>query len=52
VVWQTAFNPLIALELLATGVWQGEGVLGGGDLVAGGRVHRDPLEWCLSQTAL
>jgi saccharopine dehydrogenase-like NADP-dependent oxidoreductase len=28
VVWQTAFNPLIALELLATGVWQGEGVLG------------------------
>ena len=28
VVVQTAFNPLIALELLATGVWQGEGVLG------------------------
>jgi len=28
VVWQTAFNPLIALELLATGVWQGQGVVG------------------------
>ena len=28
VVWQTAFNPLIALELLATGVWSGAGVLG------------------------
>ncbi len=28
VVWQTAFNPLIALELLATGVWAGRGVVG------------------------
>ena len=28
VVWQTAFNPLIALELLASGVWQGQGVVG------------------------
>lgn len=28
VVWQTALNPVIALELLATGVWSGEGVLG------------------------
>jgi saccharopine dehydrogenase-like NADP-dependent oxidoreductase len=28
VVWQTALNPVIALELLATGVWQGSGVLG------------------------
>lgn len=28
VVWQTAVNPVIALELLATGVWQGSGVLG------------------------
>jgi saccharopine dehydrogenase (NAD+, L-lysine-forming) len=28
VVWQTALNPVVALELLATGVWQGEGVLG------------------------
>lgn len=28
VVWQTAMNPVIALELLATGVWRGEGVLG------------------------
>lgn len=28
VVWQTAINPVIALELLATGVWQGAGVLG------------------------
>ena len=27
VVWQTALNPLIALELLATGVWQGRGVV-------------------------
>jgi saccharopine dehydrogenase-like NADP-dependent oxidoreductase len=28
VVWQTAINPIIALELLATGVWSGAGVLG------------------------
>jgi saccharopine dehydrogenase-like NADP-dependent oxidoreductase len=28
VVWQTALNPVIALELLATGVWSGNGVLG------------------------
>jgi saccharopine dehydrogenase-like NADP-dependent oxidoreductase len=28
VVWQTALNPVVALELHATGVWQGEGVLG------------------------
>ncbi len=28
VVWQTALNPVIALELLSTGVWSGSGVLG------------------------
>ena len=28
VVWQTAINPVIALELLATGAWKGAGVLG------------------------
>jgi saccharopine dehydrogenase-like NADP-dependent oxidoreductase len=28
VVWQTAINPVVALELLATGMWQGHGVLG------------------------
>jgi saccharopine dehydrogenase (NAD+, L-lysine-forming) len=28
VVWQTAINPVIALELLAAGVWTGAGVLG------------------------
>ena len=28
VVWQTAVNPVVALELLATGVWSGSGVLG------------------------
>jgi saccharopine dehydrogenase (NAD+, L-lysine-forming) len=28
VVWQTALGPVIALELLATGVWSGVGVLG------------------------
>ena len=28
VVWQTALNPVIALELLSTGVWAGTGVLG------------------------
>jgi saccharopine dehydrogenase (NAD+, L-lysine forming) len=27
-VWQTAINPVVALELLATGAWQGSGVLG------------------------
>jgi saccharopine dehydrogenase (NAD+, L-lysine forming) len=28
VVWQTALNPVVALELLASGVWRGSGVLG------------------------
>ncbi len=28
VTWQTALNPVIGLELLATGAWQGTGVLG------------------------
>ncbi|MFF0508702.1 saccharopine dehydrogenase family protein [Streptomyces fimicarius] len=28
VVWQTAINPVIALELVANGVWSGAGVLG------------------------
>lgn len=28
VVWQTALNPVIALELLSSGVWTGTGVLG------------------------
>ncbi|MFG6504245.1 saccharopine dehydrogenase family protein [Microbacterium sp. P05] len=28
VVWQTAINPVIALELLASGVWTGVGILG------------------------
>ncbi len=28
VVWQTAVNPVIALELLSEGIWQGRGVLG------------------------
>ncbi|QWT24837.1 saccharopine dehydrogenase NADP-binding domain-containing protein [Subtercola sp. PAMC28395] len=28
VVWQTALNPVIALELLALGLWTGTGVLG------------------------
>jgi saccharopine dehydrogenase-like NADP-dependent oxidoreductase len=28
VVWHTAVNPVVALELLATGVWSGAGVLG------------------------
>jgi saccharopine dehydrogenase (NAD+, L-lysine-forming) len=28
VVWQTALNPVVALELLASGVWKGAGVLG------------------------
>jgi saccharopine dehydrogenase-like NADP-dependent oxidoreductase len=28
VVWQTAVNPVVALELLANGTWRGSGVLG------------------------
>jgi saccharopine dehydrogenase-like NADP-dependent oxidoreductase len=28
VVWQTAINPIVALELLAGGTWSGVGVLG------------------------
>ena len=28
VVWQTAMNPVVALELLASGAWTGAGVIG------------------------
>ena len=35
VVWQTAINPVVALELLATGVWKGSGVLGPGGVRRG-----------------
>ncbi|HEX4017223.1 MAG TPA: saccharopine dehydrogenase C-terminal domain-containing protein [Frankiaceae bacterium] len=28
VVWQTAINPIVAMELLAAGTWSGSGVLG------------------------
>ena len=28
VVWQTAVNPMVALELMAAGTWSGSGVLG------------------------
>ena len=28
VVWQTAINPVVALELLAAGTWTGSGILG------------------------
>jgi saccharopine dehydrogenase-like NADP-dependent oxidoreductase len=28
VVWQTAVNPVVALELVANGTWSGAGVLG------------------------
>jgi saccharopine dehydrogenase-like NADP-dependent oxidoreductase len=28
VVWQTAVNPVVALELIDTGAWSGAGVLG------------------------
>jgi saccharopine dehydrogenase-like NADP-dependent oxidoreductase len=28
VVWQTAINPVVGLELLARGDWRGHGVLG------------------------
>ncbi|MFF7357117.1 saccharopine dehydrogenase family protein [Streptomyces filipinensis] len=28
VVWQTALNPVVALELLSSGAWSGKGVLG------------------------
>jgi saccharopine dehydrogenase-like NADP-dependent oxidoreductase len=26
--WQTGFNPVIAMELIASGAWSGSGVLG------------------------
>ena len=34
VVWQTAINPIVALELLARGTWSGAGVLGPGGVRA------------------
>jgi len=56
VVWQTAINPVVALELLANGTWSGTGILGPEafapkpflDLLAGdydspwGQSERDP----------
>jgi len=27
-VWQTALNPVVALELIDAGIWQAEGVVG------------------------
>ena len=49
VVWQTAINPVIALELLASGVWSGAGVLGPEAFEAGPfldllREHGSPWE--------
>ena len=41
VVWQTAINPVIALELLASGTWSGTGVLGSRG-VPGRAVPRPP----------
>jgi saccharopine dehydrogenase-like NADP-dependent oxidoreductase len=35
VVWQTAINPVIALQLLDSGAWSGAGVLGPEALPAG-----------------
>ena len=35
VVWQTAMNPIVALELLDTGAWSGQGVVGPEALPAG-----------------
>jgi saccharopine dehydrogenase (NAD+, L-lysine forming) len=35
VVWQTAINPVVALELLASGAWAGTGVLGPEAFAAG-----------------
>ncbi len=35
VVWQTAVNPVVALELIASGAWAGAGVLGPEALPAG-----------------
>jgi saccharopine dehydrogenase-like NADP-dependent oxidoreductase len=35
VVWQTAVNPVVALELIAAGAWAGSGVLGPEALPAG-----------------
>ena len=35
VVWQTAINPVVALELLASGTWSGAGVLGPGGVRRG-----------------
>ena len=45
VVWQTAVNPVIALELLESGTWSGQGVLGPEALPA------DPFSTCSTATA-
>jgi saccharopine dehydrogenase-like NADP-dependent oxidoreductase len=40
VVWQTAVNPVVALELLAEGAWKGVGVLGPEAFPAGSFLQR------------
>jgi saccharopine dehydrogenase (NAD+, L-lysine-forming) len=40
VVWQTAINPVVALELLAEGTWRGVGVLGAEAFPAGPFLER------------
>ncbi len=52
VVWQTALNPVVALELVAAGAWQGAGVLGPEAFDASpylGLLAEYGAPWCLDE---
>jgi saccharopine dehydrogenase (NAD+, L-lysine-forming) len=53
-VWQTAVHPVVALELLASGQWQGVGVLGPEALPAEPLLDRLPVHgppWAIEERA-
>jgi saccharopine dehydrogenase-like NADP-dependent oxidoreductase len=50
--WQTGFNPVVAMELLATGRWTGSGVLGPEAFDAGPYLEildRDGIHWGMTE---
>ena len=50
--WQTGFNPVVAMELLATGAWSGSGVLGPEAFAADpylAILDRDGIHWAVSE---
>jgi saccharopine dehydrogenase-like NADP-dependent oxidoreductase len=50
--WQTGFNPVLAMELLATGTWSGSGVLGPESFDPDpylAMMERDGIHWAMTE---